>query len=750
MPRKLLLATALLCGMLGIQNGYSQVLNAPQAAPNQTPPAGSTIWSAACASPSFNDYWVEFTWGPPLVGATNEFILELSDATGDFSAPVELARDGTKNTTFDFYFQFQLPETTRGEGYRMRVRSTSPAATSPVSVAYPMYYLDVNTALTIRPQGQPDFGDGTAQVCNGSAVTLEVYNLPNANTYQYNWYRSGTPLSENGPSISVDQSGMYNVEIDYGSCSGSGNTLSNLIDITTSSSLGIAINPPSSTALCSGESTLLEANITGQGLTYTWFKDGTPVTAPAVDASSFLVDASVPGFEGDYQVEIFGPAACLERSVAVSITNSGDFTVSRDNPANVVVLPGLNATLSASSTASAVTYQWFKDGASIPGATTSTLTVSDTDTGIYFARVSLTGGSCASTTKDSESTTVTTPSSLELDIAFSPGYSPCADTNTLLEVREIRAVDAGGSTTNVTADLLSTMSFQWFLDGSSIPGATGSSISLTDPSENGVYSLEGTLAGFTPVSNTLEALLRSSETLTITSTGLTVCGPSEPVTLSTSADLTGETFDWYRDGAALNESASSIEVGLPGSYQLILERNGCPVVSNTIVLNPLDPNLISLSPGDEVQFPEGTSETVTASGGDSYLWYDENNNEIGNSATITLTLEGEYLVIASLGNCQVMKTLTATYLDTFKVPNVISVNGDGINEQWILPNYYSGKSDVIVTIYNEQGEEVLNVNNYQNNWPASSAAFTRQNMIFYYRIRNAERVLKQGTITVIR
>ncbi|MGB5509864.1 gliding motility-associated C-terminal domain-containing protein, partial [Robiginitalea sp.] len=297
---------------------------------------------------------------------------------------------------------------------------------------------------------------------------------------------------------------------------------------------------------------------------------------------------------------------------------------------------------------------------------------------------------------------------------------------------------------------LSTMSFQWFLDGSSIPGATGSSISLTDPSENGVYSLEGTLAGFTPVSNTLEALLRSSETLTITSTGLTVCGPSEPVTLSTSADLTGETFDWYRDGAALNESASSIEVGLPGSYQLILERNGCPVVSNTIVLNPLDPNLISLSPGDEVQFPEGTSETVTASGGDSYLWYDENNNEIGNSATITLTLEGEYLVIASLGNCQVMKTLTATYLDTFKVPNVISVNGDGINEQWILPNYYSGKSDVIVTIYNEQGEEVLNVNNYQNNWPASSAAFTRQNMIFYYRIRNAERVLKQGTITVIR
>ena len=96
------------------------------------------------------------------------------------------------------------------------------------------------------------------------------------------------------------------------------------------------------------------------------------------------------------------------------------------------------------------------------------------------------------------------------------------------------------------------------------------------------------------------------------------------------------------------------------------------------------------------------------------------------------------------------RALTVTYLDTFKVPNVISVNGDGINDQWVIPNSYSGKPDVIVTIYNDKGEEVLNVNNYQNNWPSSSASFSRQNMVFYYKIRNAEKTLKQGTITVIR
>ena len=107
--------TALLCGCLWIQTGSAQVLNAPEAAPNQTPPAGTSPWSAACASGSFNDYWVNFTWSPPLVNSDNEFILELSDGTGNFNNAVELARDGSKNTNFDFHFQFTLPANTRGK-----------------------------------------------------------------------------------------------------------------------------------------------------------------------------------------------------------------------------------------------------------------------------------------------------------------------------------------------------------------------------------------------------------------------------------------------------------------------------------------------------------------------------------------------------------------------------------------------------------------------------------------------------------
>ncbi|MEP0133313.1 MAG: gliding motility-associated C-terminal domain-containing protein [Eudoraea sp.] len=734
--------------LLGCMQLSAQVLNGPVAAPNQTPPPGSSPWDKACASSSFNDYWVNFTWSPPLVNGDNEFILELSDASGSFASPVELARDATKNTNFDFYIQFSLPTDTRGEGYRMRVRSTSPAVIGAASVAYPMYYIDVNSGLTIRQQGNADFGDGTAEVCNGNSITLEVYNLPNANTYQYNWYRSGSPLAEKSESITVSQAGMYNVEIDYGSCSGSGNTLSNIIDVTTGASLGIAINTPTKTDLCSGETENLEANINNPSLTYTWYKDSAVI--PSSDNYIYTVDASVPGFEGDYQVEIFGPGACVERSSAVTITNAGNFTVTRNNPANVVVLPGQNETLSVTTDASSPAYQWYRDGSPVSGATSNSLSVSETETGIYFARVSLSGGPCSSTSIDSETTTVVTPASFEIVIDYASAYTACANNSIVLDVTTINAIDSGGGVTDVTASLISAFTYQWKKDGSPVSGETSASLSLTDITENGNYEVDGNITTYNATSNSLAVQLLVNETLSISSTGLISCGPAEPITITTTTNLSGESFDWFKDGVNLNTTDIALTVTEPGTYQLVLDRNGCPLPSNEIAISGLDPALITLDPSGTIVFPENSSRIVTASGGDSYRWYDSNNTEMSNSSSVTFTEEGSYVLIATIGNCEVSRNVTVEYLDNFKIPNVITVNGDGINDQWIIPNSYSNKAEVNVIIFNSAGKEVLNEFNYQNNWPETSMSFAKQNMVFFYKIKDSDEVLKQGTITIIR
>ena len=123
---------------------------------------------------------------------------------------------------------------------------------------------------------------------------------------------------------------------------------------------------------------------------------------------------------------------------------------------------------------------------------------------------------------------------------------------------------------------------------------------------------------------------------------------------------------------------------------------------------------------------------------------------MSSDATMTFTEEGNYLLIANIDNCEVSQTLTATYLDLFNVPNVITPNGDGANDLWVIPNTYSNKQEVRVIIYNDQGIELVNETNYRNNWPQSSMTFAAQNMVFYYVIRNDAEKLKQGTITVIR
>jgi len=723
------------------------VLNAPEPADNPNLPGNSKGYTI-CANAGFNQFFATVSWaGNPNVG--NEFILELSDASGDFSNPVELARSADEMEVQDPGFEFAIPTDTRGQGYRIRVRSTNPESTSPSSDPYNMFYMDFTTNLHISPNGDGST-PGAVQVCNGDSMTLTVDNIPPAirDTYQYIWYRSGSPLiGERGASLTASVTGMYFALIDYGpECSGTANTESNIIEISTGSSTGIVINTPSKTALCSGETETLTSSITDGSYSYQWYKDGAALSGATL--TSYTVDASVSGFEGDYQVEVSGTGICTEISPAVTMSNVGEFTVTRDNPANMVILPGQSQTLGVTTDADTPTYQWHRDGNPISGETGPTL---DADqAGTYYVTVNQTGGACSSTSINSESTIVVSPDSFEIAIDYNTPHTPCEDTSIVLEIDAINAVLADNSTIDVTAQLTNDFTYQWEKDGSAASGETSNTISLTNTSENGDYTLEAVLSTYTVTSNTLNVQLLTSEILTINSTSTVYCSSSDTITLSSPTDLAGESFEWQRDGSGINSTNSALDIDQPGTYRLVLNRDGCSLTSNEISIAPLDPNLITLEPSGDVIFPEGTSRTVTATGGTAYRWYDSNNVEISNGASATFSTEGTYMLMANIDNCEVAREINVTYLDTFKVPNVITPNADGFNDQWILPNSYSNQLDVNVIIYNDKGIELINEIGYQNDWPASSMSFPKQNMVFYYIIKNANETLKQGTITVIR
>ncbi|WP_127136035.1 gliding motility-associated C-terminal domain-containing protein [Flagellimonas oceanensis] len=742
----LVLALAfLLLGTIGMQ---AQVLYQPEPAANPNL-GGNTPWTAVCASNNFNQYFVNFQWDPPFVESDNEFILELSDADGYFSAPTELARVTDKNTVFDFEFQFELPSDIRGDNFKIRVRSTNPAKTSPASEAFSMYFIDYNLPLLISENGSGNIpSGGIIQICGGGSVTLKPHNIPNSSTYIYNWYRSGTLLSEKSESITVSEPGMYYVELDYGDCSGSANTLSNTIEISTGTSSGLTINGANNVEICPGETQLLEANISGQGYTYTWYKDGSIVSGPTVDASTYTVDGGTSGFEGSYEVEISGSGICVELSDPVSVTSSGSYEITLNNAENIVLLPSQSKTLSVNTTATSPTFQWFKDGAAIADATNNSLSINEV--GEYYVEVTENGGACTPAPMASAKTTVVSPDSFEFVVDYVTTYSSCESTDATLSLTTINAVSDNGTKTDVTGDLQNSFAYQWKLDGTDVIGENSKTITVSSQDDNGNYTLVGTIDAFEASSNSLQLKLASNESLQITTNGTVLCEGGEAIVLESATDISNESFQWKKDGTVVDSASESLTVNETGVYQLVITSNECPIISNEITISAFDESLLVLDKPKDLIIIEGETQTLTASGADSYEWYDAGNNLISNSNSYGFAEEGEFLLIASFGTCTVSKVITVTYRDMFNIPNVITANGDGINDLWVLPNTYSRDPNVLVTIFNERGEQIFSQAGYENNWPQSTTNFNKQSMIFYYKITRGGKSLKQGTITVIK
>lgn len=156
-----------LLGLAWQASAQAIIINAPEPADNPNLP-GNSPWTAICAgNGGFNEYFVNITWAG-TANAANEFILELSDATGSFANAETLATIDNQNTNTDFDVSFAIPETTRGQGYKMRVRSTDPVRVGTESDAYNMYFMDVTNNINIS-----ELGDGVppGSVCATGPIT---------------------------------------------------------------------------------------------------------------------------------------------------------------------------------------------------------------------------------------------------------------------------------------------------------------------------------------------------------------------------------------------------------------------------------------------------------------------------------------------------------------------------------------------------------------------------------------------------
>lgn len=193
-----------------------------------------------------------------------------------------------------------------------------------------------------------------------------------------------------------------------------------------------------------------------------------------------------------------------------------------------------------------------------------------------------------------------------------------------------------------------------------------------------------------------------------------------------------------------------------GTYNLsVLDVNGC-VTSGTLVVVGSDPSpgadfSISnpvASPGELITF------TNTSSGGpfQSYSWTVSGVGLIGtgSSATFNSTEEVTYnmtLVVETVDGCIDSITKPFEILGELKIPNIVTANGDYVNDEFYITNL---KPNSKLVIQNRWGNVVFESENYKNNWGGIDITGEKlDDGVYFYQLITADGKMWQGNVHLL-
>ncbi|HTJ11683.1 MAG TPA: gliding motility-associated C-terminal domain-containing protein [Dinghuibacter sp.] len=458
---------------------------------------------------------------------------------------------------------------------------------------------------------------GSTSFCQGGSVVLTATST-GATSFQ--WYLNGTAITgATTASYTATAAGMYTV-----TATNAGGTSS----ASPSTQVTLYPNPPTptvtaggSTTFCSGNAVTLTANASG-ATSYQWTQNGTSIAG----ATSQSYNASTAG---TYAVSVKNSQGCSSAaSATTTVTTLPAPAAPAVNTSGTTTFCGSGSViLSAGATYSS--YQWYLNGAAISGATANNYTASAA--GSYTLVVTNASG-CAS------------PASNPVTVTINP--NPAAPTIT---AGGPKTFCAGGSVT-LTANATGAQTYQWFLNGTAISGATASTYTATAP---GAYTVSVTGAGScaSPVSQPLTVAVNPTPAKpTIAAGGNTPLCAGQSVVLT--ANGSGATsFQWTQNGTAIaGATSSTYSASASGSYTVtITDGNGCSSAASdptSVTVEPI-PAAPTLTAGGPTTFCSGGSVTLTASasGATTYQWF-QNGSLISGATTntYTTTASGNYTV----------------------------------------------------------------------------------------------------------
>lgn len=369
----------LLISALNTNNVFGQIVIS-------TPNLGFT---QACASPSFNTYNVSFTFSPDsALGNSNQFIIELSDASGSFDSSEEIYTSNVGEViSSPASLSFSLPTSIAGEGYRIRIKSTSPVATSTPSVPFAAYYKIQDTPFSINNL------IASGVYCPGGSYLLTIDNPGSPEndsplqypSLTYNWYKETSSTTSifiaTSETLSVNEPGTYFVETNYGSCTS--NSFSNRVTVTEASSdEQFEISSSQGNPFCASEGSTILSAISGES--YQWFKDGELISG----ATDQMYETNESGI---YSVNVNLGNCSTDASI---LLESNGFSSDIDVEEITTLEEGDFFMVTLTTDALDPEYTWFRNGEIIFGENTEELQI--TEVGNYMATITQTADCNAS------------------------------------------------------------------------------------------------------------------------------------------------------------------------------------------------------------------------------------------------------------------------------------------------------------------------------------------------------------------